>query len=234
MFGSKPRLKIARPSDGIRSTENRLHPVASSSSISPAFSTVAPGICSSPSRNRADASISGLTSRGDLYSGSEQPEFDALDGQDRPPDHETCEFPGVLGDRGVAPLLAQLGHLRGFAGDHPGPRRVLLQDAALQELRWAVGVAAGDQRHHLGARGQSAGNPEHPHRHDGAVLVGFESLDELRRARPAADRRRRAARALRRSRRDARAAAGRSQSLSSSLLGRRGDRRQHQRVVGGG
>ena len=56
----------------------------------------------------------------------------------------------------------------------------LLQDAALQDLRRPVGVAAGEQRDHLGAGGQSAGHPEHPHRDDGAVLVGFELLDEPR------------------------------------------------------
>ena len=69
MLGSKPLLKIARPNVGIRSTENRLQPVASSSSMSPAESSVAPGIFSSPSRKRADANISGLINRGDLYSG---------------------------------------------------------------------------------------------------------------------------------------------------------------------
>ncbi|COZ57485.1 Uncharacterised protein [Mycobacterium tuberculosis] len=41
----------------------------SSSSIFPASSTVAPGIRSRPARNRADANISGFTSRGDLYCG---------------------------------------------------------------------------------------------------------------------------------------------------------------------
>ncbi len=55
-----------------------------------------------------------------------------------------------------------------------------LQDAVLQQLRRAVGVAAGQQRHHLGARRQAAGHPEHAHRHDGAVLVGLELLDEPR------------------------------------------------------
>ena len=125
MFGSNPRLKIARPNDGIRSTENRLHPVASSSSISPALSTVAPGICSRPSRNRADASISGLISRGDLYSGPSSRSSTRSIARLARRMHETREFPRVLGDRGVAPLLAQLRHLRGLAGDHPGTRRIL-------------------------------------------------------------------------------------------------------------
>ena len=60
---------MARPRFGIRSTENRLHPVASSSSIASAFTALAPGIFSSPSTNREDANNSSVISRGDLYSG---------------------------------------------------------------------------------------------------------------------------------------------------------------------
>ena len=54
---------------GIRSTEKRLQPVASSLSISSAFSTLAPGMLAMPSTNRDDASNSSVINCGDLYSG---------------------------------------------------------------------------------------------------------------------------------------------------------------------
>ena len=193
MFGSNPRLKIARPIDGIRSTEKRLHPVESSSSISPALSTVASGICSRPSRNRADARISGLISRGDLYSGPSRRSSTRSIGQGGAANDESREFPRVLGDRRVSPLLAQLRHLRGLTGDHPGARRVLAQDAPLQNIRRPVGVATRQKRHHLGARGQAGRHPEHAHGYDGPVLVGLQLGRPAAPARRVADRRRAAA-----------------------------------------
>ena len=81
-----------------------------------------------------------------LVFGPEQPQLDAFDGQARAADDETREVPRVFADGGVAPLLTQLGDLRGLAGDHPGARRVLAQDASLQDLRRPVGVAARQQR----------------------------------------------------------------------------------------
>ena len=53
----------------MRSTENLLHPVASSLSITSAFSALAPGIPAMPSTKREDAINSSVISRGDLYSG---------------------------------------------------------------------------------------------------------------------------------------------------------------------
>ena len=53
----------------MRSTENLLHPVASSSSIASAFSSLAPGIDFIPSWNREEASNSSVINRGDLYAG---------------------------------------------------------------------------------------------------------------------------------------------------------------------
>ncbi len=69
MRGSNPRLKMARLRVGIRSTDSRLQPVAISSRILPASSIEASGSSSRPARKRLEANISGLTSRGDLYSG---------------------------------------------------------------------------------------------------------------------------------------------------------------------
>ena len=146
MLGSNPRLKIAGPDDGIRSTENRLHPVASSSSISPAFSTVAPGIFSRPSRNRADASISGFISRGDLYSGPSSRNSTRSMARIARRMTKSREIAGVFGDGGVVPLLTQLGNLRGLTGHHPARVTGPLEDAVLQQLRRPVGVAPGQQR----------------------------------------------------------------------------------------
>jgi hypothetical protein len=50
---------------------------------------------------------------------AQQAQLDAFDRQDSAPDHETREFPGVFGDRGLAPLLAQLRYFRGLASDYP-------------------------------------------------------------------------------------------------------------------
>jgi hypothetical protein len=90
------------------------------------------------------------------------------------------KFPGVFSERGVVPLLAQFGYLRGLTGHHPGARRVFPQNPLLQQLRRAVGIPTGKKRHHLGARGQATGYPEHAHRNDRPVLVGLQLLDEAR------------------------------------------------------
>ena len=180
MLGSNPRLKIARPNDGMRSTEKRLHPVESSSSISPAFSTVAPGIPSRPSRNRADASISGLISRGDLYSGPSR----------RSSTRSIAKIARRITKRanslGFSATVVSLHCWRSsdtFAGS-PATTRArdgsFLRIRFCSNLRRAVGIPAGKKRHHLGARRQAAGHPEHAHRHDRPVLVGLQLLDEPR------------------------------------------------------
>ena len=215
MLGSKPRLKIARPSDGIRSTENRLHPVASSSSISPAFSTVAPGIFSRPSRNRADASISGLTSRGDLYSGPSSRSSTRSMARLARRITNRAKSRGFSATVVSLPLLTQLGHLRRLARDDAGARRVLAQGCAA-----AASPAAGRCRDRTAARPPSSGwaGRRAPRTPAPARRTGPRRPRAARRAapaRPAAGRRRRAARAPRPWRRDARAA-GVAASRSSS------------------
>ena len=232
MFGSNPRLKIARPIDGMRSTENRLHPVASSSSISPAFSSVAPGIFSRPSRNRADASISGFTSCGDLYSGP------SSRNSTRSMARIARRITKWAKSRGFSPTVVSLHCWRSsetFAGS-PATTRARdgsrLRMRRLQDLGRPVGVAPRDQRDHLGAGGQTTRHPEDPHGNHAAVLVGFEFLDE-----PGQHARRRLA-------------VGKLQHVDVGFgmltllllqpvaqqlsFGRRRHRRQHQRVVGGG
>ena len=146
MLGSNPRLKIARPSRRDQVDREPAPPGGE-------FVEHLAGLLDGGARDLLEPLAKprrrqhlGLDQPRRLVFRPEQAQFDAFDRQAGAADDEPREFPRVLGDGGVRPLLAQFGHLRRLAGDHPGPRRVLAQDAALQDLRRTVGVAARQQR----------------------------------------------------------------------------------------
>lgn len=116
-----------------------------------------------------------------LVFGPQQPQLDALDRKACPAQHETREFPGVFTGGLFEPLLAQLGHLGRFTGDHLCAAGVPAQDPPLDPFGRPIGVSARDQADHLDPGGQAAGDPVHPYRDDRAVLTAdFELLNQLR------------------------------------------------------
>ena len=180
MFGSKPRLKMARPSDG-NQIDREPTPAGGE------FVQHLPGLFDGRARNLFQAfAKTGRRQQFRFYQSwrlvlrAQQAQLDAFDCQARAADDESREFPWVFGDRRLVPLLAQFGHLRGVTGHYPGPRRILLQNPLLQDLRRPVGIASGEKRDDLGARGQATGHPEHAHRNDRPVVVGLQLLDESR------------------------------------------------------
>ena len=166
-----------------------------------------------------------------LVFGAEQAQFHPLDGQRGAAQDEPGEVAGAVADGVVLPLLTQLGNLGRLARDDARSGRVLAKDAALQELRWTVGVASGYQADDLDPGGQSAGNPEHPNRNHQPVLAGSEFLDELGHHRG----RRIPGRQLQHLDLGVgvRAALGVQPVVEQFELGLRRHRGQHQRIVGG-
>ena len=111
---------------------------------------------------------------------SEDPVLGAFHRQDGPARDELGEIALVLSDGGVAPLLAEFGHLGRVAGHHPRAAGIVIQDVALLTLVGVVGIPAREQP---GQLGDSAAirrrQPEHPHRHDRTVFsTGLELLDQ--------------------------------------------------------
>ena len=161
----------------------------------------------------------------------EQAQFDAFDRKVGPPQYESGEILLALADDVGVPLTPQFGHLGGVAGDDPGAGRVLLQDRPLQQLRWPVGFAAGNQAGQFHPGGKSTGYPEHPHRNHRAVVGRAEFLgefvDQLRRGVAVRDPQHLDA-GLR-----VRATLGRQPVIEQIGLGFGGHRGQHQRIVGG-
>ena len=166
-----------------------------------------------------------------LVFGSEQTQFDAFDREIGPAQHESGEIQLTLADDVFVPLTAQFRDLGRIAGDHPGAGRILLEDRPLQDLRGPVGLAARNETGQFHPGGQSARNPEHPHRNHGAVLGGVESCGEI------ADQLRRGVAVRNPQHLDTgvgvRAALGRQPVVEEIGFGFGGHRGEHQRVIGG-
>ena len=112
---------------------------------------------------------------------SEDSVFGAFHRQQRSAGDEMREVTGIVANGDVSPLLTKFGHLGRLAGHHPGACTVSAQDLALLTLAGVVGIPPREQRRQpIQRRRIGTRHPEHPHRHDRAVLVQLELFDELR------------------------------------------------------
>lgn len=123
---------------------------------------------------------------------SKDPIFGARQRQQRSAADELGEIALVLCHRGIAPLLAQFGHLGRLAGHHPRAPGIGTQDATLLTLAGMVGIPTREQCGHLARPAAIGGRqPDHPNRHDRTVLArlragceaGLELLDQCRQRR---------------------------------------------------